>query len=129
MTYHPNHISEDMVLEQHFPDTNNNSMLLRTVLPTAEQHHLVHSSRSAGKDHWLNSAILQQQGRFLQTNNNNLDSSQLQNNNNQWLSRSTNVSDVRAVQDGLRDSIITVMSSHNSPDLNNHSINVAAPQV
>ncbi|XP_024963948.1 homeobox protein knotted-1-like 2 isoform X1 [Cynara cardunculus var. scolymus] len=165
MAYHPNHISQDMALQQHFSDTDNNSVL-RTILP--EHHHLASaaqspsSSRSAGKDHWLNSAILRQQGQFggdgnnnnsniflnLQTNNNNSDSAattssqhhQQQSGNNQWLSRSIlqrNVSDVRG-DDGIpqvsNDSImaataVNVMSSHNSPDLNNHSRNVAAGQV
>ncbi|KVH31635.1 ELK-like protein [Cynara cardunculus var. scolymus] len=154
-----------MALQQHFSDTDNNSVL-RTILP--EHHHLASaaqspsSSRSAGKDHWLNSAILRQQGQFggdgnnnnsniflnLQTNNNNSDSAattssqhhQQQSGNNQWLSRSIlqrNVSDVRG-DDGIpqvsNDSImaataVNVMSSHNSPDLNNHSRNVAAGQV
>ncbi|CAI9259856.1 unnamed protein product [Lactuca saligna] len=117
MAYHPNHISQDMALQQHFSDTDNNSVL-RTILP--EHHHLASaaqsssSSRSAGKDHWLNNAILRQQGRFgggtgdgnnniflnLQTNHNNSDSAATtssqhhhhqqaaNNNNNQWLSRS-----------------------------------------
>ncbi|KAI3730010.1 hypothetical protein L6452_18686 [Arctium lappa] len=136
-----------MALQQHFSDTDNNSVL-RTILPEHHHHHLTSaaqsssSSRSAGKDHWLNSAILRQQAttssqhhhhhQQQQTGNNN------NNNNNQWLSRSIlqrNVSDVRG-DDGIpqvsNDSIIAaaaVMSSQNSPDLNNHSRNVAAGQV
>ncbi|KAI3822385.1 hypothetical protein L1987_09974 [Smallanthus sonchifolius] len=126
MAFHPNHLSQEMALQQHFTDTDNISVL-RTILP--DHHHLAipgqpsPSSRSAGKDHWLNSAILRQQGQYgggategnnnflnLQTNNNSdsavTTSSQHHhpagnnnnNNNNQWLSRSMlqrNVSDVR----------------------------------
>ncbi|KAI3792104.1 hypothetical protein L2E82_05974 [Cichorium intybus] len=160
-----------MALQQHFSDTDNNSVL-RTILP--DHHHLAvaaqssPSSRSAGKDHWLNSAILRQQGQYgvgttdgdnnflnLQTNNNSdsavTTSSQHHhhhhqhhhqqagnNNNNQWLSRSMlqrNVSDVRGddvVPQVSNDSIIAAaaaMSSHDSPDLNNQSRNIAAGQV
>ncbi|XP_024985838.1 homeobox protein knotted-1-like 2 isoform X2 [Cynara cardunculus var. scolymus] len=163
MAFHPNHLSQEMALQQHFSDTDNNSVL-RTILPDHHHHHLAvaaqssPSSRSVGKDHWLNSAILRQQNQYgagaadggnnflnLQTNNNSesaiTTSSQLHhqqhtgNNNNQWLSRSMmqrNVSDVRGddiVSQVSNDSIIAAMSSHDSPDLNNQSRSVVASQV
>ncbi|XP_024963953.1 homeobox protein knotted-1-like 11 isoform X5 [Cynara cardunculus var. scolymus] len=129
MAYHPNHISQDMALQQHFSDTDNNSVL-RTILP--EHHHLASaaqspsSSRSAGKDHWLNSAILRQQGQFGGDGNNNNSNIflNLQTNNNNSDSAATTSS-----QHHQQQSAVNVMSSHNSPDLNNHSRNVAAGQV
>lgn len=138
MAFHPNHLQQQMALQQHFSDTDNNSVL-RTILP--DHHHLAvaaqsssPSSRSAGKDHWLNSAILRQQGQYaggatdgsnnflnLQTNNNSdspvsTSSQHLHHhhhhqqggNNNQWLSRSMlqrNVSDVGG------DDIVTQVSN------------------
>ncbi|KAM0045751.1 putative transcription factor Homeodomain-TALE-KNOX family [Helianthus debilis subsp. tardiflorus] len=148
MAFHPNnHLSQEMALQQHFTDTDNISVL-RTILPPDHHHHLQSSpsSRSAGKDHWLNSAILRQQGQYgneggsnnnnflnLQTNNNNNNNNSdsavttsSQHNNNQWLSRSMlqrNVSDVRGddiVSQVSNDSVIVAaagMSSHDSPDL------------
>ncbi|KAI3821723.1 hypothetical protein L1987_09295 [Smallanthus sonchifolius] len=116
MAYNPNHISQDMALQPHFSDTDNNNSFFRTILP--EHQHL----SSAGKEHWLNSAILRQQGRFA----GNSDSAT---GNNQWLSRSIlqrNVNDVNG-DDGVaqNDSIVAV----NSPDLNNRSRNVTAGQT
>ncbi|KAI3687691.1 hypothetical protein L1987_81392 [Smallanthus sonchifolius] len=149
MAFHPNHLSQEMALQQHFTDTDNISVL-RTILPD-HHHHLAipgqssPSSRSAGKDHWLNSAILRQQGQYgggategnnnflnLQTNNNSdsavTTSSQHHhpagnnNNNNQWLSRSMlqrNVSDVRGddiVSQVSNDSIIAAAAGMSSHD-------------
>lgn len=145
-----------MALQQHFSETDNNSVL-RTILP--DHHHLggvaghsSPSSRSDGKDHWLNSAILRQQGQYTGDGNNNFLNLQTNNNsdspvstssqhhphagnNNQWLSRSMlqrNVSDVGGddiVTQVSNDSIIAAMSSHDSPDLNNQSRNIIAGQV
>ncbi|XP_071702970.1 homeobox protein knotted-1-like 2 isoform X3 [Rutidosis leptorrhynchoides] len=149
MAYHPNnnnnHVSQDMVIQQHFQDTNNNNStsVLQTILP--DHHHL---ARSAGKDHWLNSAILRQQsGRFgdnnsnnnnsntfllgLQTNNNNNNNSDSgvtnssHHHNNQWLSRSIlqrNISDVRGddvVSQVSNDSIIVAGGQVDNNNSNN----------
>ncbi|KAK9079515.1 hypothetical protein SSX86_001187 [Deinandra increscens subsp. villosa] len=134
MAFHPNNLSQEMALQQHFSDTDNISVL-RTILP--DHHHLSSpSSRSAGKDHWLNSAILRQQGQYAgggggsNNNNNNFLNLQTQNNsdsagisnnnnnNNQWLSRSvmqrSNVGDVRGddiVSQVSNDSIIVAAAA------------------
>ncbi|KAD4384551.1 hypothetical protein E3N88_24719 [Mikania micrantha] len=124
MAFHPKNLSQEMALQQHFKETDNISVL-RTIMP--DHHHLLAhsspSSRSAGKDHWLNSAILRQQGQygagitegdnnsnnFLNLQTNNISDSAVTTsshhphhhhagNNNRWLSRSVmqrNVSDVR----------------------------------
>ncbi|KAJ0476934.1 putative transcription factor Homeodomain-TALE-KNOX family [Helianthus annuus] len=159
MAFHPNnHLSQEMALQQHFTDTDNISVL-RTILPPDHHHHLQSSpsSRSAGKDHWLNSAILRQQGQYgneggssnnnflnLQTNNhnnnNNSDSavttsSQHNNNNNQWLSRSMlqrNVSDVRGddiVSQVSNDSVIVAAAGMSSHDSPDLTRNMVSAQV
>nr|XP_043638833.1 homeobox protein HD1-like isoform X2 [Erigeron canadensis] len=116
MAYHPNHINpQGMSLQQHFSETDNNSVL-QTILP----EHLTSPTRPTAKDHWLNSAILRQQGsRFgdgsSNSNNNN------NTNNNQWLSRSIlqrNISDISQVT-----------SNNNDSSVNNHIVAPASHQV
>lgn len=112
-----------MSLQHHFTDTDNNSIL---------NHH----SRTTGKDHWLNSAILRQHDNFLnlQTNTNSEPDHNNHNNNNQWLARSMmqrNVSDVRENDIASNDSIIASAAAAvmDSPDLHNQSRNLVAGQV
>ncbi|KAK1429657.1 hypothetical protein QVD17_11871 [Tagetes erecta] len=111
MAFHPNHLSQEMALQQHFSDTDNISVL-RTILPD-HHHHLSQSSpssRSAGKDHWLNSAILRQQAQYAAVDTNNNTNNNNNNNNNSFLNLQTN---------NNSDSAVT--SSSHQPGNNNNN--------
>ncbi|GJS30055.1 homeobox protein knotted-1-like protein 2 isoform X1 [Tanacetum coccineum] len=129
MAFHPNnnnnHLSQDMSQQQHYSDTDNNSnSVLRTIMP-------------AGKDHWLNSAILRQQGgggQFGGGNNNFLNlqtsnESESGGNNNQWLSR--NMMQRGAGGDDMvsSDSIMAAAAMSSPDQLNNQSRNMVSGQV
>ncbi|XP_076919649.1 homeobox protein knotted-1-like 2 isoform X2 [Bidens hawaiensis] len=119
MAFHPNHLSQEMALQQHFTDTDNISVF-RTILPDHNHNHNLAiggqpspSSRAAGKDHWLNSAILRQQGQFGGGPTD--DSSSNSNNNNNFLNLQTN---------NNSESGVTTSSHHHHHTGNNNNNNI-----
>ncbi|KAI7756118.1 hypothetical protein M8C21_004667 [Ambrosia artemisiifolia] len=105
-----------MALQQHFSESDNISVL-RTIHPQ-DAHHLTvptQPSRAPGKDHWLNSAILRQQGQYAGGGS----ETGVNNNSNSFLNLQTNNNNNNINNNS--DSAVTTSSQHHHQVGNSNS--------